>query len=575
MRRIALILAALGCALHVRALEITRNGITWTITGTPTSGVYANGDPWVVGPITITAISPTPSAGVNGTVVNPALGSTQGYVSGLTYNTYSESLNVGNNLPLEVAADSSVCSTITNASATWGKIEDMAILTVVSESPAADSFRPGYIGAGSRASSYTTADLDYAALNSLDRSVLSSVPSLSSLVERFGEPWYEQDLGWTGRYLHLPYMGVNGYGGNMADQIAQAALSLNLDYTIEEKATLLIHIVQLGLDYGHIIARGGVWGNDGGHNNGRLAPVLLAGKVLGDATLLGYCSASQNKFSEFQQTFFVTQADVDRSHTGINGYTSYGYASADIGKPEWGATHHTVPAYDNDRWDTPYRDSAGGRMVGAAGVIVALGAQSIVGADDALMAYARRHLYYRQSRFVQEANYNGYDDGVAYGTLRDSAGRHTANEWATPFAFNEVDAFAASFWTEYEDAAPPGDGGDTEDPVVTITDPTSEASLATSTSPLTIGGTATDAVGVAVVMWANSAGGRGTASGATGWSFSATLAPGSNVLTVTAHDTAGNVGSDQITVMYSPPAPPPLGSATAVTLNAGTLAVAP
>lgn len=95
------------------AISITRHGVTWTITGTPTNGTYANGDPWVVGAISITAISPTPTAGTNGTVVNPAIGRTQGFDNRVSaYNTYSEVLNVGNDLPLAVSTSSSVVSSI-------------------------------------------------------------------------------------------------------------------------------------------------------------------------------------------------------------------------------------------------------------------------------------------------------------------------------------------------------------------------------------------------------------------------------------------------------------------------------
>lgn len=48
--------------LPALALEITQRNVTWTIVGDPVNGTYANGDPWVVGPVTITSISPFASA---------------------------------------------------------------------------------------------------------------------------------------------------------------------------------------------------------------------------------------------------------------------------------------------------------------------------------------------------------------------------------------------------------------------------------------------------------------------------------------------------------------------------------
>ena len=97
---------------------------------------------------------------------------------------------------------------------------------------------------------------------------------------------------------------------------------------------------------------------------------------------------------------------------------------------------------------------------------------------------------------------------------------------------------------------------DTTVPTVTISAPTSAATFSTSTSPLNLGGTAADNVGVTQVSWTNDRGGSGTATGTTGWSVSGiALQSGGNVLTVTAQDAAGNTGTDTLTVTYTPPPP--------------------
>ena len=71
-----------------------------------------------------------------------------------------------------------------------------------------------------------------------------------------------------------------------------------------------------------------------------------------------------------------------------------------------------------------------------------------------------------------------------------------------------------------------------------------------------MGGTASDNVGVTSVSWSNSRGGSGSASGTTTWNVPAIgLQTGTNVITVTAHDGAGNSGTDVLTVEYSAPAP--------------------
>jgi len=90
-----------------------------------------------------------------------------------------------------------------------------------------------------------------------------------------------------------------------------------------------------------------------------------------------------------------------------------------------------------------------------------------------------------------------------------------------------------------------GTGGvpDTTPPIVVVTSPTPSSTYTTSSSLLTLGGTASDNVGVTQVTWTNSAGGNGTATGATSWTASGiSLQVGTNTLTVTARDAAGNAG---------------------------------
>ena len=90
---------------------------------------------------------------------------------------------------------------------------------------------------------------------------------------------------------------------------------------------------------------------------------------------------------------------------------------------------------------------------------------------------------------------------------------------------------------------------DSTPPTVTITSPTSNPSYTTSASSLTLAGTASDNVGVTQVTWENARAGRGTASGTTSWAASGiVLLPGTNALTVTARDAAGNTRTASLTV---------------------------
>jgi len=90
---------------------------------------------------------------------------------------------------------------------------------------------------------------------------------------------------------------------------------------------------------------------------------------------------------------------------------------------------------------------------------------------------------------------------------------------------------------------------DTTLPVVSMSGPTT-----TSSTPLSISGTASDNIGVTQVTWVNDRGGSGTASGTTSWSASGiALQSGANTITVTAYDAAGNKGTAKLTITYNAP----------------------
>jgi len=101
-------------------------------------------------------------------------------------------------------------------------------------------------------------------------------------------------------------------------------------------------------------------------------------------------------------------------------------------------------------------------------------------------------------------------------------------------------------------------GGDTTDPTVVITSPTSDATYATGSTPINLGGTAADDVAVSTVTWAcpECTPTSGSATGTTTWTIASIgLASGSNVITVTATDSSTNTGTDVLTVTYTPSPP--------------------
>jgi hypothetical protein len=188
--------------------------------------------------------------------------------------------------------------------------------------------------------------LDYSKLKRL--SPVPSTPSFATV-----EAWFEKahialTPMWVSTYLHTVSGDNPGYGREISHKCGAGALLLNLDYSNAQKETLLVRMVQRGIDIYGVRSAGSGWWADGGHHHGRKFPMVLAGVVLGDSSIL---SLVNGPFAEDGQHFYVTQADVDRQRKpGRAPYTT-----DMIGMPEWGGKHVGEPEGDGSAWDTPYR----------------------------------------------------------------------------------------------------------------------------------------------------------------------------------------------------------------------------
>jgi hypothetical protein len=86
------------------------------------------------------------------------------------------------------------------------------------------------------------------------------------------------------------------------------------------------------------------------------------------------------------------------------------------------------------------------------------------------------------------------------------------------------------------------------DPVVTIQAPNGGANFNDTVSPVTVTGICADDVACTLVTWVNAdTGGGGTCSGTSSWSCNVAVQSGSNAITVTGANQAGNTGTDTIT----------------------------
>lgn len=364
---IALSASALA-PLASAADRISQFGITWTFDRDYPTGRFANGDHWVVGPVTIVSITPASAhhhgATMHGSMVNPSPNSVQGYDSRIKNNTYQPHANVAKSLPLVLRPGSSLLSSeshVRHATKDDPQLKTIAILTVLASPAPEGSFRPPYIG-HDKALRWNTSQLRYDRLRSLPRVPGAESPDV--VAKRFERPWIEQKTNWTGRYLH-PSDNQPAYGRELAKELAQGLLTLQLDYSNQEKQRLLIALVQYGIDVYAAAAAGANWHHDGGHNQGRKMPLLLAGTLLDDPAILAFGDAKRHRiFQEDQQTWYVTAADIGRALFTDDRRQRDRYVADDIGIAEWGEKHAGDPKRDGRNWNAYYRTVTGGATIG-------------------------------------------------------------------------------------------------------------------------------------------------------------------------------------------------------------------
>lgn len=342
-------------------------GITWTFDRDRPVGQYANGDFWVVGPVTLVAIAPaTTRLGerqVNGTMINPAAGmaAAQGWDSDVQNTGYSADLNVALKLPLAVAAGSSVMSAASIETPDAGghapRLDVVAVLTVVGEAPSAGAFRPPYCGAD-KSGDWNESKLNYDILRNLEP--VADAPDIATYAQRFARPWIEVQTSTGGRYLH-PRSAQPGYGRDLSCVLQDGLLLLHLKYSREQKRDLYVRLVQFGLDVYGAARSGGYWADLGGFNMGRKMPMVLAGLAFNDPKILAYANAQSKApngfiFQDDLQTWYVAKEDVGRPLYHADNRPREEYLEADIGLAEWGEQHTGQPRRDGRNWGTYYRD---------------------------------------------------------------------------------------------------------------------------------------------------------------------------------------------------------------------------
>lgn len=302
-----LVATSAACGLSVSAAEcreVAQYGITWRFSTARPVGRYVTGDWWVVGPVTLTQVTPATAPGRSGSVVDPPAGKRQGYddrISG-----YDASLRAP--FPLTLKPGQSLVSTASveqigqrtpetvPGQYCRGPLRTAVVLTCVAEPPPADAFRPAYVG--TQKLQFTAGQFRRDRLPRLRPP--EKLPDVK-LYERYLERiWLDHIYEWPNRMMH-PLENMPDYGREITNIVSTVSLVLCLDDPKKERETLLLRFVQLGIDYyGVTQSDSDLWRANGGHNSGRKMPILFAGLLL-DHDGMKHVKAS---FAEDQQTYY-------------------------------------------------------------------------------------------------------------------------------------------------------------------------------------------------------------------------------------------------------------------------------
>ena len=258
-----------------QATEITKDGITFYFSEERTIGKFANGDFWVLAPVTITKITPDYDGYNNGWEVNPIVEGGHGFQDGGEGGGFDP--NLVPQLPYTTSETLSIVKT-TASGIRRPCIKKAVVLTVVEDIPLDNGqavFRPPYVG--TEKPFYKVADLRTDLLPSYEP--VENMPTFEAIKERFSSLQMDHKKGMFGRSVRPQDNMMDYQPKNTADQ-NNAVLRFMMNDPIEDKMPALINFVQFGIDKIHTMYLGQTWPNGGGHQPGHRIVLAFAATML-------------------------------------------------------------------------------------------------------------------------------------------------------------------------------------------------------------------------------------------------------------------------------------------------------
>lgn len=294
--------------------SIASNSISWLLDGSPVNGTYVTGDPWVVGPVDVLSVTPGfgDTANTNGSMVDPAAnGTTQGYDNRSSpAMNFTYAAGVRQTFPFTLGTGKSLISTIGKAVPDTGggatHVGDASILTCLSAPPAANSFRPPYVGTTKTA--WATSQVNYGLLPGL---ALPSGCTAIDMTTKYGNRvlLHHGNLQ-TNHAQIMPQNHTNATGGypmTVACELNRMAVACLVNLATAQ--SIANRLIQVGIDlYPCITGNTDTWSRQAGFGMGRKWPILFAGLMLNDSNMQTLPlhvtdASSQFKFQEDAYTY--------------------------------------------------------------------------------------------------------------------------------------------------------------------------------------------------------------------------------------------------------------------------------
>ena len=446
--------------------NVSQYGITWTFEKPARVGQFVNGDWYVVGPTTVKTIDPKPLYGSeipkreldpmdmerrpedrvrNGFMLNPPAKMEVAYDSGVR-NWFVPSLI--QRLPVAMKPGDSLVSTISMPknlvlqAQLRNKIErgvddsspirTAAVLTCVGEPQPADAFRPAFCPpAAGQQRIYLARDLKR---DLLARAAANeSEPNIRQYIRFTQRPW----VGTCFFGFEEPVENMPQYGLEYGRVVGISALLLCTDIEPQQRESLLINFVQIGIDLGGIVRAGHPgWTGWGGHGSGRKLPIVFAGLLLGDDELADINkSFPKVSFGEDEQTAYgdcwTGAGVVFAGHSGIDAATGAGRSRGN----GWGPYEHTPPSEWKDGQNTSesYR-----RCCTSVGWVAQALALRLMHAEE---AWSHDAFFDYVDRWMCE------DDAEFVKAIKEATGQDHDKEWARQG--QAWDAFVNQMWAKH------------------------------------------------------------------------------------------------------------------------------